>query len=371
MTEASAGSPVLKSERRRAAEQSSAEEVTSGILRIMLPIDLPGLGHVNCYAIEDANGIALIDPGLADGVTHEVLSERLQDVGLDVADVHTAIATHSHFDHYGGIARLHTTNVGDPIHVCAHSTFGAGWHNAYDDLLIEEDEDSATLETRTDAEVIDYLDDMSQRLRRTSPWGPKTDGFPTDLLASMSVGIAPIGPLRPPTVTHAVDDGHRIELGGQSWDVVHTPGHCDDHICLWNGDLGVLFSGDHLLPHITPHISGFSAYGDPLAQFFASLGRLEDLGSSTVVLPAHGDPFADMSGRARAISEHHHGRLDRVREIGSEIGDQPVEEYMKLLFRERSWGMMAASETYAHLEWLRSKGEAKRTAANNRLNYRL
>ena len=32
---------------------------------------------------------------------------------------------------------------------------------------------------------------------------------------------------------------------------------------------------------------------------------------------------------------------------------------MKHLFKERSWGDMAASETYAHLEHLRILGEAK------------
>lgn len=360
-----------KSERRRAAEQSTAEEVAPGILRVMLPIELPGLGHVNCYVLEDDRGLALIDPGLADGVSHELLTERLADVGLDIADVHTAIATHSHFDHYGGIVRLHQLELRSELSVCGHSTFGQGWHQAYDDLLVDTDEDSATLETRTDDEVVEYLRDMSARLRRQSPWGPKTDGFPPEMLRSMSMGIAPIDPLRPPELTRTVTDSDALELGRRTWQVIHTPGHCDDHICLWNADLGVLFSGDHVLPHITPHISGFSAYEDPLAEFFASLERVGALGESTTVLPAHGDPFTNVRARASAIADHHHGRLDRLREIGGEIGDQPVEEYMKLLFRERSWGMMAASETYAHLEWLRTAGEAERTNGSNSVSYRL
>ena len=33
---------------------------------------------------------------------------------------------------------------------------------------------------------------------------------------------------------------------------------------------------------------------------------------------------------------------------------------MKVLFRERSWGDMAESETYAHLEHLRELGEFRR-----------
>lgn len=64
-----------KSEQRR----PDATAVAPGILRIMLPIDLPGLGHVNCYALRDDDGVGLIDPGMADGVTFDVLSERFRD----------------------------------------------------------------------------------------------------------------------------------------------------------------------------------------------------------------------------------------------------------------------------------------------------
>ena len=52
----------VREERRPARDE--AEEVVPGVLRIQLPISLPGLGHVNCYAMEDAKGITLVDPGL-------------------------------------------------------------------------------------------------------------------------------------------------------------------------------------------------------------------------------------------------------------------------------------------------------------------
>ena len=38
--------------------------VAPGILRSQLPISLPGLGHVNCYFLEDERGVAIVDPGL-------------------------------------------------------------------------------------------------------------------------------------------------------------------------------------------------------------------------------------------------------------------------------------------------------------------
>ncbi len=78
------------------------------------------------------------------------------------------------------------------------------------------------------------------------------------------------------------------------------------------------------------------------------------------VLPAHGHPFSDLPARADAIKRHHHERLDRVKEIGRDIGPSTVEAYSRHLFKPRSWGAMAESETYAHLEHLRIAREADR-----------
>lgn len=334
-----------KSEKR--VPDHVAEEVAPGILRVMLPINLPGLGHVNCYVLEDERGLALIDPGLADGVSHAALTERLAEVGLDIRRVHTVVVTHSHFDHYGGIARLHVLDTVLPVETIGHHGFGHGWRQAYDGLLT--DEDSGGLEERSNEEIAD----LSKRLVRRTPWGVDTDAIPPEILSTWGSGIDPIAVLRPPDITRPVGDGDLVSLGGSEWTVIHTPGHADDHLCLWNAELGVLFSGDHVLPTITPHISGLSEHPDPLRLFFDSLERMEELDGVTIVLPAHGDPFNDAAGRSRSIREHHEGRLERLKTIGEQIGRQPVEAYMKLLFRERSWGTMAASETYAHLEWLR------------------
>ena len=51
---------------RQEQERAAADvtEVAPGVLRSQLPIDMPGLGHTNCYIIEDDRGVALVDPGL-------------------------------------------------------------------------------------------------------------------------------------------------------------------------------------------------------------------------------------------------------------------------------------------------------------------
>jgi erythromycin esterase-like protein len=77
------------------------------------------------------------------------------------------------------------------------------------------------------------------------------------------------------------------------------------------------------------------------------------------VLPAHGQPFTDLSGRVEAIKRHHRERLDQVAAISRDLGEADVGAFMHELFSERAWGNMAESETYAHLEHLRLTDRAE------------
>ena len=120
-----------------------------------------------------------------------------------------------------------------------------------------------------------------------------------------------------------------------------------------------MLCGDHVLPTITPHISGMTKDADPLKGFFDSLDKVGAFGSQVKIsLPAHGLPFANLALRCDQIKEHHIGRLDKLRTVASEL-DKPltVTEYSGHLFSPRAQGTMADSETYAHLEHLRIAGE--------------
>ncbi len=54
-----------------------------------------------------------------------------------------------------------------------------------------------------------------------------------------------------------------------------------------------------------------------------------------------------------------------------ELGWANVTELMHALFRERSWGHMAESETFAHLEHLRLLGQADRREEGGYLLYKV
>jgi hypothetical protein len=126
-----------------------------------------------------------------------------------------------------------------------------------------------------------------------------------------------------------------------------------------------------VLPTITPHISGLDAGPDPLTAFFASLEKVGQLDGVGLVLPAHGQPFDDLVSRVKDIRRHHEERLDRLRASAGMLGEASVEQLSQRLFRPRSWGPMADSETYAHLEHLRLAGEVDRRERDGQLCYSL
>jgi len=88
-------------------------------------------------------------------------------------------------------------------------------------------------------------------------------------------------------------DNQVIKLGNYEYRVVLTPGHSDGHICFYNVDYGVIFSGDHLLPKISPNISLLPQPGadpNPLKNFLCSLNSIRSL-NCKLGLPVHGNPF--------------------------------------------------------------------------------
>lgn len=337
---------------RQEQEPASDEitEVATGVLRLQLPIDLPGLGHVNCYLLEDERGVALVDPGLPGTKSWEALVGRLEAAGIPLRRVHTVVATHSHPDHYGGANRLRDETGAEII---THRQFRVWWDP---DEPADTDLDSVDAGHPEPGAL-----PMQARLRANPPWG----GPGEDLEAQRRRYGGSAGDLArfftPPKPTQRVDDADVVRLARREWIALHTPGHTEDHLCLLDPADGVLLSGDHVLPTITPHINGISRQPDPLAQFLASQDRVGALDGVRIVLPAHGHPFTDLAGRAASIRQHHEDRLARLRKASVEL-DRPatVHELSGHLFSARAQGMMADSETYAHLEHLRIAGQAQR-----------
>jgi glyoxylase-like metal-dependent hydrolase (beta-lactamase superfamily II) len=83
-------------------------------------------------------------------------------------------------------------------------------------------------------------------------------------------------------VDHLLQDGDILRLGDQDFEVLHTPGHSSDSICLYNPDHGDLFVGD------TPVVIR-SKDGEYEETFYQSLLRLCRRQVNTIYF-GHGEP---------------------------------------------------------------------------------
>ena len=118
-----------------------------------------------------------------------------------------------------------------------------------------------------------------------------------------------------------------------------------------------------LLPKISTNVSVWPVEpdGDPLGRFLASLDRLAELPSGTLVLPSHGLPFVGIAARVEQLRAHHAGRLAEL----EAAANRPVSaaEIVPVLFRREldlQQRFFAMGEAIAHLNHLWHRARIKR-----------
>ncbi len=383
---------MAKQEQEPASEE--VVEVAPGVLRMQLPIWMPGLGHVNMYGLVDDRGVAVVDPGLPGPKSWRALKARLRSAGFRVRDVHTVLVTHSHPDHFGCAGRLRREAGAEVVAHRAFTTWTMDRRSAVSEAEVERVEEEAIRAAAgyhgpsADESPPLARDDTGGdpggdsgeaaaghvgALRRLAPWGGPTPWgghHPAPPLVHRAAYRALRLLFSPPDPTRRVVHGAPLRLAGRDWSAVHTPGHTLDHLCLWDPEHGVLLSGDHVLPTITPHIAG-SVHGDTLSAYLTTLDLVSVLPGVELGLPAHGHPFTDVPGRVEAIKGHHRERMEQLRKASIALGPTGVAELSHEVFPRRHWGVMAESETFAHLEHLRRAGGAERWDDDGRLIYRV
>jgi glyoxylase-like metal-dependent hydrolase (beta-lactamase superfamily II) len=165
----------------------------------------------------------------------------------------------------------------------------------------------------------------------------------------------------------ALEDGKTVDFPGWDLRVIWTPGHSPGHVCLYSEDTRLLFSGDHVLPRITPNISFHSQQvPNPLGDYLESLERLRLLAPEEV-MPGHEYRFTGLSSRLEEIEKHHAARLA---DLASAVREQPgstVWELTTSLEWSRPWQDMPAflrraanGETLAHLVLLERRHRVRR-----------
>jgi glyoxylase-like metal-dependent hydrolase (beta-lactamase superfamily II) len=155
-----------------------------------------------------------------------------------------------------------------------------------------------------------------------------------------AVGHAP-GPNFNPDIR--LLDGARFSVGSLEVDVVHTPGHADDHLCFRAGN--VLFTGDHIM-------GGSSVMVEKMGPYLASLQKLRGTGLQRLH-PGHGDSMDDPDAVIDWYLAH---RLQRHEEVFDAIasGAEKVPDIVEMVYADvdPSLHPLAARSVDAHITLL-------------------
>jgi glyoxylase-like metal-dependent hydrolase (beta-lactamase superfamily II) len=318
--------------------------------RIPLPLH-DGLKAVNCYGLIAEDGIVLIDPGQAGAQTRSALSDGLSALGCLVDDVNRVLVTHAHRDH-ATIAFTLRTEWSFQVMI------GADEHDTIEALQVRKPADPiaqlALLRTAGAENVADALPVIDPHFD-SAEWQR-----PDFYLADREV----------------------VRVGADQLLVVHTPGHTRGHVMFHDATNNRLFSGDHVLPHITPSLAFEQIpLANPLRSFLESLHVVLDLPDAEL-LPAHGPTGGSSHARAQQLIEHHEQRLEDCAQFVADAGESDgysIAQRLKWTRRERTLDnldtfnqTLAILETAAHLELLQTRGVlTSRTTAGGRQTFRV
>jgi len=315
-------------------------EIVSGIHQIKLPIKDNPLGYVNTYLIQGTDGWALLDTGWNNQESFDALSGQLKEMHLGFKDISLIIITHMYPDHIGQAGRIQQLS-------------GAS-------LAVHEVE-----KEYLDSKLL-WTDLVYQEINE---W-LLINGVPDEFLTVEMNSSGEMKDLIPEAnPDRALSDGDTISTGIFDLQVIWTPGHSNGHICLYEPSHKLLFTGDHILPGITPNISIHTQFHeDPLKKYLQSLKKLQDL-DMKLALPAHENTFTNLQKRIDELLAHHEERKATIIEtivnkaktayhISSEItwmeGNVGWDD-MTLLDRR-----IAVTEALAHLETLRGENRVVR-----------
>ncbi len=142
-------------------------------------------------------------------------------------------------------------------------------------------------------------------------------------------------------------DGARFDLGSLQLEVLHTPGHADDHLCFRVEN--TVFSGDHI-------IGGSSVMVDDMGSYIRSLEKLRGTGIEELH-PGHGDSIDEVE---QVIDWYLAHRRQRHEEVFQAIlkGADSVSDIVEVVYQsvDSSLHPLAARSVSAHVSLLNDEG---------------
>lgn len=321
------------------SHEQGIEEISDTVVRIPLPLPLPELRSVNCYLVRGPDGHTLIDPGWVWPQTTEALEDGLRAVGLALDDVARVLVTHSHWDHYSQAYRWKLERG---------TTVLLG-HGERHSIRAWQELDGAF---PRQAELLQRAGDPDRAAELAARPIPETERH-TDF--------------GPPTAY--LHGGEELPETDHALRVIATPGHTRGHLVFQDVVDDLVFTGDHVLPRITPSIA-YERDPDRLAlrSYLDSLRLLADR-PDTTMLPAHGAVGRSVHERVVELLAHHDERLATVSGLvhdGAETAHDVAAgmtwtrhgRRLAELGEDHAW--TAVLEAAAHLDLLVAQGGLRR-----------
>lgn len=273
----------------------------------------------------------LIDAGSGFGEANQQLEAGLQRVSdmsgepVSLANLTHVLITHGHIDHFGGLS-----------YVRPRTPALVGVHELDYRVLTNYEERLSVVARRLSGYLIDAGVSPERR----------------DRLIEMYLIMK--------SMYHSVKVDFTYEAAGMQvgpFELLHTPGHCAGHTVIRLHD--VLFSGDHILAHTSPHQSPeHLTLSTGLTHYLTSLEALRRwAGPVRLTLGGHEQPVYDLHERITAIIAMHHERLAKVLELLAE--PHTIAEVSQILFGKLQGYnvLLGLEEAGAHVEYLYSRGK--------------
>ena len=330
-------------------------------------------GPTWAYLFEN-DGLTLIDAG-ATG-SFQLLADGIEATGYRVRDIERVVITHGHQDHDGAAGQLSQEADAE---IWAHDIYARLLqYNPWD---IQRNPSSPLQREMQRVVMRDRVSNSEEEeARQSASYAERQKRY--------------VQTRREFRVSRSLEEGDTSgDLG-----FMHAPGHSPDEICVTLD--GLVFTGDHVLPEITPHPTTKARFSPEIRKqvpehfhcedriygletYLRSLRLIANLGDDVSVLPAHrlfskGRFNFESTGRAGEILEHHEVRLGRILH---RMGTEPtsLEHITRGVFARRKLIggnlYMALSEIVAHIELLEDAGDLElwedmRLQAKGSHNYR-
>jgi len=306
-------------------------EIAQGILWLRIPLPFR-LNHINIYLLEDGDGWAVLDTGIANKVTRDIW-EALAAGPLAGRRLTRLIVTHFHPDHIG-LAGWLAERFGLPL-LTTQTTY------------------LQCLNISLSPGALDMQVYRDFYIRR---------GLKSEMTAVVfTQGHAYLKMVAPlPPVFERIAAGDRLKIGGRDFEILTGEGHAPEQAMLYCAEDKLFFAADQVMEKISPNVSVWAVdpHGDPLGLYLRSLKNLKPgLPEDVLVLAGHHRPFIGLHERLDELAAHHAHRCDAIHEAARE--PKSAAELLPAIFHhpldphEMSF---AFSEVLAHMNYMLRQG---------------